>query len=357
MQYNNWCRVQLRYRTQEINYQIYEDGAFIQHSMNYHRVLIQLITFGFSVTQSKQQFFSTAVYERAYKTLNFLCQFVQKQNGKVPNYGSNDGAYFFPLSDFDYQDYRPSINSLHLLLTGKNIFKEQEDFININSNNLVNFNKITLKKGYQFFKSGYFIYRNSQSFTFLRCGSYKDRPAQADNLHLDIWVNGENVLYDGGSYKYNTNQEMIKYFFGTHSHNSVMINNTDQMLKGERFIWYFWTQCKEVKIVENDEKIIIKAIISSFLFLNKNALHSRKLVIFKNELKWLVKDEILNLNNVRGKQIWHTTDKLEISTSDMYNKKKMFDSYQSNYYGSYKKNKGFYFEFKKSILAKIKYTT
>ena len=30
--------------------------------------------------------------------------------------------------------------------------------------------------------------------TFIKCGAYKDRPCQSDNLHLDIWVDGEKIF-------------------------------------------------------------------------------------------------------------------------------------------------------------------
>ena len=53
-----------------------------------------------------------------------------------------------------------------------------------------------------FDKGGYYCIREKDTFSFIRCGRHKDRPAHADNLHLDIWYQGEN----GGSYKYNTTE-------------------------------------------------------------------------------------------------------------------------------------------------------
>ena len=77
---------------------------------------------------------------------------------------------------------------------------------------------------HQFNLGGYYILREKDTLTFIRCGNHKDRPSQADNLHLDIWYKGENILLDGGSYKYNTSDEDIKYFMGTASHNTVMLD-------------------------------------------------------------------------------------------------------------------------------------
>jgi hypothetical protein len=59
---------------------------------------------------------------------------------------------------------------------------------------------------------GYSITHDHDTLTFVRCGAYKDRPFQADNLHLDIWVNGQNLLRDAGSYKYNTDDKWVNYF-------------------------------------------------------------------------------------------------------------------------------------------------
>ncbi len=52
----------------------------------------------------------------------------------------------------------------------------------------------------------------SKALTFIRCGKHKDRPSHADNLHLDIPVEGKNYLTDGGSYKYITEPETNPVF-------------------------------------------------------------------------------------------------------------------------------------------------
>lgn len=353
-----WAKKGKHYFEQEIKYQIYDDGAFIQHSLNYHRVLIQLLTFGFSITQSNPSFFSKTVYEKAYKTLNFLIQFVQKENGKVPNYGSNDGALFFPLSDVDFQDYRPSLNSLHLLLTGKSIFEEKEDFIDIKHNKIAIFEPIKIKYGAIIFDtSGYYIFRTRKHFTFIRCTSYKDRPAQADNLHIDIWVNGVNVFFDGGSYKYNTDKKMANYFFGTQSHNTVTLNNSDQMLKGGRFIWYFWTKRLTKNITETSEYFYFEGSISAFKHLCKDCILKRNIKIAKTFCKWEIDDMVIN-NTFNAQQLWNydINSKIDIIAyeNNLQLQPQVKECYQSNYYGFKTTQSGLLFNFKNSINTTIK---
>ena len=60
-------------------------------------------------------------------------------------------------------------------------------------------------------------------------------PSQADAMHVDLWVNGKNLLVDAGSYSYNTNTGLSDYFNGTASHNTVQFDDRDQMPKLGRF--------------------------------------------------------------------------------------------------------------------------
>src|SRR5690606_4340052 len=216
-----WKKSGKKWFEQEIEYQIYPDGTFLQFSMNYHRVVIQLLTWAFKTADYVGQKFKEVVYERAYESLRFLYTCQDEPTGWLPNYGSNDGALFFKLNACDYRNYRPQLNALHVLLTGQGLYNKEgdwdEDLFWFKAKNIQShtFKKLFPIVGWQSFKDGgYFVLRENETITFIRCGNHKDRPAQADNLHLDIWHKGENVLFDGGSYKYNTDQKLLKYFMG-----------------------------------------------------------------------------------------------------------------------------------------------
>lgn len=352
-----WSKDGLKWFEKEINYQIYNDGTFLQFSMNYHRVVIQLLSFGISTYEKNNLCFSDFVYEKAYKSLNFLYQCLQDENGWLPNYGSNDGAFFFPLSDTDYRDYRPQLNTLHKIMTGKELFITDE--INEDYNwvqgkiELGKFNSIEKKYGIQSFDiGGYYLCINNNFFTFIRCGNHKDRPAQADNLHIDIWYKGENILRDSGTYKYNTDSEKLKYFMGSQSHNVVMIEEHSQMLKGSRFIWYYWTQKKNAFWKETENEYIFTGEIKAFSFLNKDAAHKRIIRINKYKPEWIITDLIKGLNNYPKKQIWHPNNIGILIESDQ-NELMEFDSFNSDYYGNYTNEKSVFYNFSNKIETKI----
>jgi hypothetical protein len=124
---------------------------------------------------------------------------------------------------------------------------------------------------------------------------------------MDVWYKGENILCDAGSYKYNTDEETVKYFAGTESHNTVMLDDHDQMLKGPRFIWLNWSQAISASLTETDDYYIFNGSMRCFTYLGKDIMHKRKIIKKKNEPEWIVEDELLHKpEGMTVRQLWHS---------------------------------------------------
>jgi len=327
---------------EEIAYQVYTDGTHLQFSMNYHRVVIQLLTWAIALSRIHNQHLSEIIYEKAYKSLNFLLQCQELSNGFLPNYGANDGALFFPITSCDYRDFRPQLNALHFLLTGKVLYdhgpwSEEAEWYSISSYALKKFPALFQKQGIQRFDDGgYYLYRETDSLTFIRCGNHKNRPSQADNLHMDLWHKGENLLMDAGSYLYNATKEDWRYFSGTTGHNTVTLSGEDQMLHGGRFIWYNWTQVKSITISLEGSKFIFQGTIKAFSHLKKGILHTRYIEKQSDEPIWMVRDSIERKpGDVLVAQRWHTLlpEKIKIS-ADQTPVSWNTDGWVSSFYGT-----------------------
>lgn len=289
----------------EVTYQVYPDGTFLQFSMNYHRVVVQLLTWGIRLAELNHEIPGKVVKERATASLNFLVSCMDRQSGFLPNYGANDGALFFPLNDRDIRDFRPQLHALSKVLNQETIEDNNEDqcWYGISKNNK---SIAPEKKGIiEFTAGGYYLLREKDCFSFIRCGNHRDRPSQADNLHLDLWVNGNNILRDGGSYKYNVAGKINRYFFGTASHNTVMLGDFDQMKKGTRFIWYFWTQAIEAGWTEYEDFFEFKGAIQAFQHVSENIIHRRSVKKYKTSWNWEITDEIDHNSGLAIHQHWH----------------------------------------------------
>lgn len=250
----NWMNKGKKFLQSEAMWQIYDDGSYIQHSFNYHRLAIQDLTWFLRLAQFNKHPLDNSFIKKFEKTIEFLYQMQESKNGRVPNYGMNDGAYIHPLTSKDYLDYRPSLQAAWLMLTGNRLYEEND----INEIAIwfgLDIKKSVVspvKKSIIFKNGGYITLRKENQFAMVRCASYKHRPAQADMLHIDFWDGEYNILADAGTYSYNTSQEDLLYFNGTSSHNTIKLNDKDQMQKASRFIWLNWTKSKIMNFQENN---------------------------------------------------------------------------------------------------------
>ena len=347
---------------EEIAYQVYEDGTFLQFSMNYHRVVVQLLTWAIVLSEKNNERFSEVVYDRAKKSVLFLRSCMIDESGMLPNYGNNDGALFFKLNSGQFRDYRPQIQALASALgvnPGIHVAFEDSNWYGITKS--ITENCIPINGVHAFTKSGYYIIREVETLTFIRCGNHKDRPHQADNLHIDVWYKGVNVLADAGSYKYNTDEKTLRYFSGTQSHNTVMLDDCDQMLKGARFIWYYWSQCIDASIEETATAYIFRGTIKAFQYISKDIQHRRTITKHKGQAAWEIKDEILNApDNSRITQLWHIpqdyNEPFSITASD--NKLEQLplqkqQGWHSSLYGQKENINEYYFSTKDKVINTI----
>lgn len=360
---NRWKEKGKKYVIEEGLYQIYEDGSYLQFSMNYHRVMIQLFTWFCFLTKKHNESIPSSLLDRIKKANNFLYQHQDLKSGWLPNHGANDGALFFKLSSLDYRDYRPQINALHYYFNNKMLYNDtdvHEDvywYTNINNVNIESKKQDALA---EFNIGGYYVLRNIDSFCSIKCGSYKDRPSQADNLHIDIWSEGKNIIRDNGSYKYNTEADLIKYFAGTASHNTIQIGDLDQMKKGGRFIWYNWSKALKTTTNETETSLSFDGECNVYSYLNKNIIHQRKVTQFKDKEEWIIEDTLSNISNINYpiKQLWHVAPYFEEEWKiECFNEKgdllpsKKIDAWHSAYYGLKEKSSCIYFENPKGIFT------
>lgn len=345
-----WKKKGKRWFEQEIDYQIEDDGTFIQDSMNYHRVVIQLLTYAIAIADKHGEQFSGYVYDKAYKSLNFLFQCQEPTNGWLPNYGNNDGALFFPLSNHDYRDYRPQLDALHGLLTGKPLYEEYlEDAQlvgHVISTERKKYDRIKKQQGIiKFEKSGYYLIREEDTLSFIRCGLFKTN-GSTDQLHLDVWYKGKNVLMDGGSYMYNADEQTVRYFAGTASHNTIMIGDYDQMQKGMRFIWFYPPTLVSSNLYEKEEEYIFEGEIIAFKQIAEGIIVQRVIKKKQGIPEWTVIDTVKGVpSSMIIRQLWHTD---YVTSFKSNGERRDSGGWTSDYYGVKRSNKQIEFRTKEN---------
>ena len=252
---------------------IYDDGAFSQHSMNYHRVMLHDYIWSIRLGDVLQQPFSDTLRNRIAKAAEFVFQLQDELTGRVPCYGQDDGALILPLNNLDYRDYRPVVQAASFLTTSRCRYdagpwdedllwlfgikdastdKVRDDLpgvgeVSRSQTGSVCDPEISSRSDFDAPVGGYATMRADDGYAVTRAATFHHRPAQADMLHVDIWWRGENIAIDPGTYSYNSPPPWNNPFSHTSFHNTVTVDGKDQMDRASRFLWLPWLKGKSYK--------------------------------------------------------------------------------------------------------------
>jgi len=225
---------------------VYEDGAFSQHSANYHRVLLHDLIWALRLGQLNGENLGSETQAGFKRAVDFLCDIQVGANGEVPNFGQNDGALILPLCNCEFRDFRPVLQAGRFLLDGIRRYREgpwDEDLFWLFGKEVLSTpiapapaNEVRAELG------GYYGVHSNDTFLFIRAPRFKHRPSQADLLHLDVWWKGLNIAIDPGTYSYNSPEPWDNPFSQTSFHNTITVDGLDQMERVGKFIWLPWVR-------------------------------------------------------------------------------------------------------------------
>src|SRR5215207_7043358 len=100
-------RLGRRLLEQEAVAQIFPDGTYSMYSLNYHRFVLNIYLCMIRLGELNQSPASSLIVDSVESSVHFLSQLIDPKTGKMPVYGSNDGALVLPLNNCDFTDYRP----------------------------------------------------------------------------------------------------------------------------------------------------------------------------------------------------------------------------------------------------------
>jgi hypothetical protein len=237
--------------------QFYPDGAYAQQSFNYQRLAMHNLMWLMRISSLTDTPTPSGVCEALERCACFLYALQDDSSGWLPNYGANDGALILPLSSADYRDYRPTLQAASLMTTGQPLYTaapHDEEAIWLAPDALENRSHevIPARESLTASISGHYTSRGPSSFAFWRTAQYRHRPAQADNLHLDIWFDGVNLALDPGTYSYNKPVPWDNALARTRVHNTGNADGLDQMTRAGRFLWLDWNDAVVIDHVQHD---------------------------------------------------------------------------------------------------------
>ena len=247
-----WYRLGWGWFNQAVQSQISDAGTYVQHSTNYHRIMLEVCLWVHSLGEE----FPEETTRRLASGTKWLLSLVDPKTGRAPNLGHNDGALFLPLSSCAYHDYRPVTQAASLAFLGERPYSsgpwdEFAHWIGLydrETEHLDDTEDQTESFIVKEFPGSHLVLHNqlNQSCALFRVARFESRPAHADQLHLDLHWRGHNVAQDAGTYLYNAPSPWENSLVKTQVHNTVTIENRDQMIRAGRFLWLDWAQASIV---------------------------------------------------------------------------------------------------------------
>ncbi len=241
--------------------QIFPDGSYSMYSLNYHRFILHIYLYAIQLGENYQLPFTNSLKTSITKSIEYLSHLINPQTGEMPVYGSNDGALVLPLNNCDFTDYRPLLQ-LGWYITKKEFLFEpgawDEDIFWLCG--VSRAERRSERSGAQtktaveaqvgkisFPQGGIYLLHGSNSKAIIHCTDFTSRPSHADQLHVDLWIHGQNLAIDAGTYLYSGQPPWRNGLAHTNVHNTVTVDNKDQMTMVSRFTWTNWSKGKVLK--------------------------------------------------------------------------------------------------------------
>ncbi|MEK9571310.1 MAG: heparinase II/III-family protein [Paracoccaceae bacterium] len=345
-----WSELGRRWLENRVDRLITPDGSFSQHSVNYHRLMLDTLSWAELLRRDLGLAeFSSYFYARAAAATHWLSAMVEPLGGDAPNLGGNDGANLLPLTDADYRDYRPSLElaslcfAPHYCPQGNGPHKQVSQWLGLEAQGLLDA-KVSTEKNSLFHADGYIIMRNEPWRVLFRYPNYRFRPSHCDQLHVDVWYGSLNVLRDAGSYSYNPEEDDKGLFAGTVGHNTIEFDGRDSMPKVSRFLRARWLEAVVHETEEIDETLRARAKYSDW----QKAQHEREVNLscdgltvvdrirgFKKQavMRWrLCPDEERNIWRLREDGAENVAFRIRVTPSDSIVSIRLVQGWESRYY-------------------------
>ncbi len=296
---SKWRALGWRWLNWSFQNQISGYGEYIQHSTNYHRVMLQVALWVNAIRSADRSAdFSPqwphATTQALTRAAHWLFSMIDPASGRTPNLGANDGALILPLSSTPLNDFRPTVQAAAraFLRTGlpAGTWDELSLWLGLPASERTSDSDAYLTDHV----------RGKNSWAYLRASQFKSRLSHMDQLHFDLWWRGLNVAQDAGTYLYNAEPPWDNPLVTTRVHNTVTVDGRDQMTRAGKFLTLDWVNAYSKSEISTDENVVgqIKAYHNGY----RGVRHERTVTVYRDE-RWVIEDGLkvtgLNVGKLR----------------------------------------------------------
>lgn len=288
-----WRRLGWQLANHALQAQIDPDGTYIQHSANYHRLMLQAALWVAALARAQSQTLPLEARERLAAATEWALALLDPPSGAMPNLGPNDGAYIQPLAACPFGDHRPVVAAAALAFRGERRlppgpWDEATLWLGLDPGQghtaqpqLAPTDRLPVVHN-----------PGNASWAYLRAARFRSRPGHADQLHVDLWWRGHNLALDAGTYRYAAPPPWDNALAGTDVHNTVMIDGQDQMRPAGRFLWLGWAQAEVISREQDARGQLNRLVARHDGYRRLGVIHQRSITVHADG-HWSIMDELL----------------------------------------------------------------
>ncbi len=329
-QSSEWKRLGRKWLIQALDDQVFDDGGYIQYSTNYQRLALSAGLWAARLAEIHAEPLPDSTLGALRKMTRLLLALTDSQSGTPPNWGHNDGSNILPLSTGLQNDYRPVLQAaarqfMEAPAFGSGAWDEMSVWLGVwdrgqaqraetERNDLAGADEANTRDQSQgeeldFPQAGLYLMRGATSWATLRCARFAARPAHSDQLHTDLWWNGQNIARDAGTYRYTAPPPWENAFSGAAAHNTLMADGQEPMDRAGRFLWLNWSDARFLGRWQAEDGSV--QALAAEHSLNPGLRHRRSIVQAGGSM-WIVLDELIGSGSSteqhRARLAWNLVD-------------------------------------------------
>jgi hypothetical protein len=266
--------------------QIGSYGEYVQHSTNYHRLMLQTALWVDAILRGRREVWPAETLQALMRASHWLFSMIDPASGRAPNLGANDGALVLPLSSAPFDDYRPTVQAAARAFLRTGLPAGPWDELSL----WLGLPAAKYTAGSVAYAADHLHARNA--WAYLRASSFKSRLAHMDQLHFDLWWRGLNVAQDAGTYLYHGPAPWDNSFVSTRVHNTVTVDERDQMTRGGRFLTLDWFPAYSKNLLTSDDRVLGRMLAYHKGYQRLGVRHERLASVF-DDGRWEVTDSFI----------------------------------------------------------------
>jgi hypothetical protein len=320
----------------EIHHQYADDGASLEQAFSYQLFVLQLFTPAGLVGDWSGDHFSSAFWEQLARMYDYTIK-VGSLGSPFPMYGDQDDGYVLDLGEHqhDPRQYRSLAGALFGTCSGTNDddapntpqYPSEASMWLQPATHTVKTVPAPLRGMHVSEQAGIVLLNltraDGQNLGLLfDCGPLGYGPlaahGHADALQIVVFVNGEELLIDPGTYDYYSHPEWRDRLRGTPAHNTICIDDCNQSELQGRFMWGKRATARLLQATEEGEHIEICAQVDDLWKMPGGSI-CRTIRIDRTTLAVTIEDHMHNLAGHNAAFNLHFPESVDLDGPDANN--------------------------------------